>query len=85
MRTRVGDKDPSFWSGLFATTAFRRVSNFHMGNALGAYPAVDDGELCEFITDFSRMPADKPRVLQICGLDGDSLDTLERRFNESEY
>ncbi|KAH7699315.1 hypothetical protein AAVH_33579 [Aphelenchoides avenae] len=83
MRTRIYDNDPYFWRGLFAKKAFRRVSKLRMLNALGQYPAVDDGELFDFITDFSRMPADTPRVIQFAQLGGDSLGALERQFNEN--
>lgn len=75
---------PSFWSDLFATKTFRRVIKFRVMHAY-QFPAVDDGELFDFITDVSRMPADKPRVIQFVRFDTDSLDALERRFNESEY
>ncbi|KAH7707443.1 Protein CLEC-51 [Aphelenchoides avenae] len=83
MRTRVDDKDPSFWSALFATRAFRRVPMLRMVNTLGQFPAVGDLELFDFITDCSHMPAAKPRVVHIALLDGDSVDALERRFNEN--
>ncbi|KAH7716164.1 hypothetical protein AAVH_16424 [Aphelenchoides avenae] len=83
MFVHVHDKHPSFWSHLFATKAFRRVSNFLMENSLGQFPAVDDGELFNFITDFSCMPANKPRLVLIFGLNVDSVDALERRFKEN--
>ncbi|KAH7698235.1 hypothetical protein AAVH_34677, partial [Aphelenchoides avenae] len=83
MRTRVDDKDPSFWSGVFGTKAFRRVPLFRIHKVEGQLPAVNDGELFAFITDFSSMPADKPRAVRIAHLEGGSIDALERRFNEN--
>ncbi|KAH7707346.1 hypothetical protein AAVH_25426 [Aphelenchoides avenae] len=83
MRTRVGGNDPSFWSDLFATKAFRRVSKLRTFNTVGQYPTVNDRELFDFITDCSHTPAGKPRVIQIAHIDGDTLDAMERRFNDS--
>lgn len=88
MDTRVDHRtDTSFWSGLLATKAFRRVPNFLGVNQEFDYPPVDAGELFDFITDFSLMPSDKPRVILFMTFDdgGPVLNALEQRFNESEY
>ncbi|KAH7712856.1 hypothetical protein AAVH_19805 [Aphelenchoides avenae] len=80
-------KDPSFWSDLFATKAFRRVPNFLAMNGtedcLHPYPHADE-ELFDFITDFSLMPPHKPRVVSFESFDngGPILDALELRFNK---
>ncbi|KAH7692963.1 hypothetical protein AAVH_40008 [Aphelenchoides avenae] len=77
-------KESFFWSDLFALKVFRRVSNIITYNSMPEYQAqVDDGALFEFITDFSLMPADKPRVVQLGPFTDDSIDALKRRFNKN--
>lgn len=79
-------KESFFWSDLFALKVFRRVSNIITYNSMPEYQAqVDDGALFEFITDFSLMPADKPRVVQLGPFTDDSIDALKRRFNKSKH
>ncbi|KAH7684759.1 hypothetical protein AAVH_40733, partial [Aphelenchoides avenae] len=80
--------DGFFWRDLFATKAFRRVPNFLGVNEdrgyLDPYPHVDAGELFDFITDFSFMPPDKPRVVSFQMFDrGFPIpNPVEQRFNE---
>ncbi|KAH7711571.1 hypothetical protein AAVH_21124 [Aphelenchoides avenae] len=86
-------KEAFFWSDLFATKAFRRVPNFlgvnHADgdhNYVDPYPHADAVELIDFITDFSLMPPDKPRVVSFQNFDefrNPILEALEQRFNES--
>lgn len=73
-----------FWSTLFGTTTFRRVSNFILTNYCAEFPEVDDGEIFDFITDFLLIPAGKPRLVSIEPTGKGSLDALERRFCESK-
>ncbi|KAH7712859.1 hypothetical protein AAVH_19808 [Aphelenchoides avenae] len=84
-------KDSSFWSDLFAMKAFRRVPNFLGVNHSDSfhddrapYPHADVGELFDFITDFSLMPPDKPRVVsfEMFSGCGPLHDVLEQRFSE---
>ncbi|KAH7711776.1 hypothetical protein AAVH_20909 [Aphelenchoides avenae] len=92
MSTSVDEKDTSFWNVLLTTKAFRRVPNFLSVNLtdehyLDPYPHVDVGELVDFITDFSLMPPDKPRVVSFKMFDdfesSPILNALEQRFHES--
>lgn len=85
--------DSSFWSVLFATKAFRRVPNFLGVNhdmlgkhTVDPYPVVDGRELFDFITDFSLMPPDKPRVVSFDMFDDGApvVNPLEQLFNESK-
>ncbi|KAH7711907.1 hypothetical protein AAVH_20788 [Aphelenchoides avenae] len=51
---------------------------------LDEYPVeVDDGALFDFITNFSLMPAGKPRVVALGPFTDASVDALKRRFNEN--
>ncbi|KAH7718108.1 hypothetical protein AAVH_14434 [Aphelenchoides avenae] len=84
-------KNSSFWSDLFATKAFRRVPNFLGVNHSDSfhddrapYPHADVGELFDFITDFSLMPPDKPRVVsfEMFSGCGPLHNALEQRFSE---
>ncbi|KAH7707150.1 hypothetical protein AAVH_25619 [Aphelenchoides avenae] len=71
----------SSWSDLLALEAFRRVSNIIAYDYWRKYQAVvDDGALFDFITDFSLMPPDKPRLVKLGPFSDDSLDALKRRF-----
>lgn len=73
MDTRIRYENSSFWRVLFATKAFRRVSKFIILNASSSqYPEVDDGEMFDFVTDFSLMPVGKPRVVDLAPFDDDS-------------
>ncbi|KAH7693458.1 hypothetical protein AAVH_39505, partial [Aphelenchoides avenae] len=81
--TSIREENWSFWRVVFATKAYRSVPNLLMRNSErhgDRYPEVDDGALFDFITDFSLMPAGKPRVFLFSPIDADSLDALERRF-----
>lgn len=86
MDTRIDYEDSSFWSDLFATKAFRRVSSFGILNASSSqYPEVDDDDMFDFVTDFSLMRPGRPRLVEFGPFDDDSLDALEDRFYESKY
>ncbi|KAH7707151.1 hypothetical protein AAVH_25620 [Aphelenchoides avenae] len=76
---------PSFWSNLFAIKAFRRVANFiTLDRERENLKEVDDAALFDFITDFSLMPPDKPRVVSLGRpLTDDSINALKRRFKKN--
>ncbi|KAH7725030.1 hypothetical protein AAVH_07307 [Aphelenchoides avenae] len=79
-------EESSFWRDLYAVKAFRRVPNFIAFNDKAyddLYPDVDDGAMFDFITDFSLMPADKPRLVALGPFSGDCLEALRRRFNKN--
>ncbi|KAH7695697.1 hypothetical protein AAVH_26542 [Aphelenchoides avenae] len=84
--SRVHYEESSFWSDLYAVKAFRRVPNFIAFNDNAyddVYPDMDDGAIFDFITDFSLMPADKPRLVALGPFGDDCLEALRRRFNKS--
>lgn len=86
MDPNIRYKESSFWSDLFALKAYRHVPNFITMPGLDEYPVeVDDGALFDFITNFSLMPAGKPRVVALGPFTDASVDALKRRFNESKY
>ncbi|KAH7684753.1 hypothetical protein AAVH_40739 [Aphelenchoides avenae] len=92
MDTSVDRGDSAFWNDLFATKVFRRVPHFlgvnHTNGDLDyvdPYPHADAAELIDFITDFSLMPPDKPRVVSFQNFDefqNPILEALEQQFNE---
>lgn len=78
-------KESTFWSDLFASKAFRRVTNIIAYHSLCDYQEeVDDAALFDFLTDFSLMPTDKPRMVKFGHFSDDSIDALKRRFYKSK-